>query len=545
MEKSVLQIYCKSCGAPAKFDIVHQVYRCLFCGSEVTLEEARQEKEEALNIRHIRKPDKNYSLEMTTCSGCGASIIFEENEALSNCEFCGRSLVRKRYAKDSGQLPRYIVPFGMTKEEAAAQIETWCDKNSSKPEAGHLRSKIRELKGYYLPYEMVEGPVHCTVRKRSETTGFEADGYLNGEFINCSNQFDNLLLDAAEPYDMEGLQSFDFSYVAGHRVKISDLDTGKVTNRIQSEAEANYRLRMEKIWGTRSIDMKVQAEPVIRIPVLLPVYYLKDGDLKAAVNGQTGKVSVQAEKQGTFFSIPWWISGILVLLSAVFLTFGAMYLTGSPMEECLGITAVLGFFYLVVFLCMLQDGGSTEFGFQHYRLIYNSGEQTFHREKGRLVLNKEVLTRRIKEPVFRQELDGEIREVSYTFRSFKRFVSMIFLGVLTIFLPVIIALFLNGFDFQRLNLLGSGIWFLITVPIVPIYLVRFGIQWIYENPLVYVFTEDGKRKRYRKPGKFSLKSIGKIILGFLGALIVPPICFISWLVLGCVIATVYFTAFGF
>ena len=122
---------------------------------------------------------------------------------------------------------------------------------------------------------------------------------------------------------------------------------------------------------------------------------------------------------------------------------------------------------------------------------------------------------------------------------------MVCMGIVTIFLPVIIALFLNGFDFQKLNLLGSGIWFLIAVPIVPVYLVRFGIQWLYENPHVYIYNEKGERKRYRKTGGISLTGVGKIIPGIIASLILPPICFISWFLLACAIATVYFTAFGF
>ena len=44
MGKEILNISCPSCGSPAKFDIVHQIYRCASCGGKVKIEKARQNK---------------------------------------------------------------------------------------------------------------------------------------------------------------------------------------------------------------------------------------------------------------------------------------------------------------------------------------------------------------------------------------------------------------------------------------------------------------------------------------------------------------------
>ncbi len=209
-------------------------------------------------------------------------------------------------------------------------------------------------------------------------------------------------------------------------------------------------------------------ERVVDFPVLLPVYYIADGEVKAAVNGQTGKVSVRAEKDSSYLEIPWWIKGIGILLLAAGLTFMALWLGGYSLQESLAITGMLAGFYLIVFIAMFQDGGSTAFGIYHYRKIYNSGEQTYCREQGKLVLSEAVLKRRIKEPVFMRVLDGVETPVSYTFRSIYRTLWMIVLSIVVIFFPVIIALFVNGFDFQRLTLSGSAVWFCITVPVTPI-----------------------------------------------------------------------------
>ena len=46
MGKEILDIHCPQCGAPANFDIVHQVYECGYCGGTVKVEAALEEKTE-------------------------------------------------------------------------------------------------------------------------------------------------------------------------------------------------------------------------------------------------------------------------------------------------------------------------------------------------------------------------------------------------------------------------------------------------------------------------------------------------------------------
>jgi len=87
MGKEILSIFCPACGAPAKFDIVHQIYRCGYCGGKVKIEDARKEKIEFQKnqSQRIKKSVKNFKMSTASCSGGGATLVFEKNEALSNC----------------------------------------------------------------------------------------------------------------------------------------------------------------------------------------------------------------------------------------------------------------------------------------------------------------------------------------------------------------------------------------------------------------------------------------------------------------------------
>lgn len=541
MGREILNISCPQCGAPAKFDIVHQIYRCGYCGGQVTVENVRRQKAEFQwqQSQRVMQSARSFPMATASCTGCGATLVFEKNEALSTCAFCGRSLVRKDYVYDN-RMPQNIIPFAITKEEAAQLLLRWCDQNPKRPEAEHLRGRIAELKGYYLPYEMVHGPVRCRVNKKGETAAYEAGGYLNDEFVNWSAQLDNLVLDCMEPYDLNALREFDFSYAAGQRIKIADINGAEAQQRLNSETAENYRGGMEKIWGTKDIDILAQVDPVVKIPVLLPVYYITDGNVHAAVNGQTGKVSVRAEKETKYIAFPWWMKGLLVLLVTCAALYSAILLGSKEPGTALTITGMVAFLYVIIFAAMF-DGANNRFSVIRYWDIFSSGEQTYRRERGKLILREDIIRRKIEAPVFKHVLDGRERVVTYTFRSVARTLRMILLGLTAIFFPVMIALLVNGFDFSRLYLQGSAVWFCIAVPLVPIIFIKYGIQSLYESPLIYIISENGKKRRYRK--KSGIK--GTDVLNFTKeALFSVPICFLTWFAVFVFVMTIYFTAFG-
>lgn len=536
MEKEILNITCPGCGAPAHFDIIHQVYACRYCGGKVGIESALKQKQDFKDARQkkIRETAKEYNLIKANCTGCGATLVFEENEALSNCEFCGRSLVRSHYVHDN-DIPQSVIPFGLTKDEAKEKLLDWCNANRSKNEAREIKKKIDDLGGCYLPYQMITGPVTIEVQK-SYSSPKTAYGYINDGFINCSKQFDNLLLDAMEPFDLEGLEEFDYGYVAGQCVKIKDLKDKTIDVRVADEVNENYRVPLEKMWGTKDIFLSAKIDKMIEMPVLLPVYYLSTDHVKAAVNGQTGKVSVRAEKDSRYISLPWWLKAIFVLLFALAATFGAAWLGTHNVTESFGYTGILGIFYLIVFLCMFADPSDNTGSIIKFRKIYTSGEETMRRVNGRLEPRPDILERRITAPVFFQEIDGKKQRVSYVFNSLKRILGMALLGVVIVFLPVVLALLINGFDFEQLEIGGSAVWLCITVPLVPILFIRGGIQFLYDNPAVYLVDEEGKKRRYHK--KISFRKFTKDIL----PMILNPLSLLILAVFGFM---VYLTAFGF
>ena len=126
-------IYCPNCGAPANFNIMTQQYQCGYCGGAVTIAHAKELKQGFRKMRagQLQSSIRQYRLSKASCSGCGAELVFEAGEALSNCAFCGRSLVRQDYL-DTNNMPESVIPFRITEDEARVCLADWCHKNKSK-----------------------------------------------------------------------------------------------------------------------------------------------------------------------------------------------------------------------------------------------------------------------------------------------------------------------------------------------------------------------------------------------------------------------------
>ena len=131
---------------------------------------------------------------------------------------------------------------------------------------------------------------------------------------------------------------------------------------------------MRKTLETKAVDVRADVSAAVRLPVLLPVYYIADGNTMAAVNGQTGKVSVRAEKESHYYFIPWWFKAILSVLVFSGTLFLALYLGGMNMGENLIITGMTAMIFLIVTLCLFSDTTKNRFSVESGHRIFTSGE---------------------------------------------------------------------------------------------------------------------------------------------------------------------------
>ncbi len=544
MEGNIADIRCPNCGAPAAYDIVRGNYHCAHCGGRVELSEAQAQRRgfRSLQQEKIRESAGKYRLMRANCTGCGAELVFEENEALTNCSFCGRSLVRSEYAS-SEELPEMIIPFGITRRDAEQRLLDWCGKNAGREESKNLRSGIGSLQGCYLPYELIRGPVSCRVSRMDTARTYRCGGYVDNVFVNATRQLDNLLLDAMEPFDLDALEPFDFAYAAGQQIRVRDTGDEELRTRVSGEISEHYAPVVRRTLETKAVDVFTDTDSVLRMPVLLPVYYIRAGETLAAVNGQTGKVSVRADKESHFYFLPWWLKAILATLLISAGAFGAFRLFGMDPGTIPSVVGVLAAVILIVSLCVFSETVQNRFRVESGRKIFTSPDSLGRRKGKTPVRERRAGTDGSEGPVFFVTLDGKERPARLVFSSLGRQARTIAVALLVMFLPVIIALFLNGFDFGRLELGGSAVWFCIAVPIIPIYLLKFDIVQRYERPWIYLISEDGSEKRWREKHRIRIgKEERRMILR---ALFVPPVSLGVWFGILAFFVMCYLTAFGF
>ncbi|MBO7357664.1 MAG: hypothetical protein J6U37_03980, partial [Lachnospiraceae bacterium] len=281
---------------------------------------------------------------------------------------------------------------------------------------------------------------------------------------------------------------------------------------------------------------------VLRMPVLLPVYYLSFDGFEASVNGQTGKVSVKARKDSKYLLLPWWLKAILADIAGTAGVALVMFLFGAERDLIYVASGCLALVLIFVFLTAYSQQREDTFGLEYYRKIFTSKGGPYVRVDRDLVKTEKERVKPVTKPVFYMNLDGKREEVELKFTTLYRVIRAFAITFGVVFLPVIIALFINGFNFDRLELGGSAVWFCITVPLAPVLLIKYGRMDIYDNPWIYIVNEKGKRKRYRK--KLDSKEVEDIRL-FIKDWFKPPLLWFTLIMLLLFCTMVYLTAFGF
>ena len=526
----LLNIHCSTCGAPAAYDIVKHTYTCAYCGGATGIDEALAQKKgfRALRQRELKNSRGDFSAAACTCSGCGAEVVFPESDVLQSCSFCGRALVRGDYLNDA-EFPELVIPFRITHAEAKELLLDWCKRNAGKPEAKHVRSCLGDMQGYYLPYELIRGPIDCSVSREGAARSFECGGFLNSVFVNTSKQLDNLTLNGMEPFDLQELREFEFGYLAQHKAKVDELDTKALDFRVKQEVAASYRKEIQKALETKNLDISPHSENLMRMPVLLPVYYISKGKVCAAVNGQTGKIAVRCEK--TRKTMPWWIRPIVATL-AVFAAAsaiatwlmgnweGGLYLAGM-------LTLVMGMIFYTAYSNAYEGEGRQTLDPE----VFTSGETLERAPDGSLRASNAKIAEDPVKPLFFEEVDGQRTQVEIRFTTAWRTCKMIALTLFVVLLPIIIAFVLNGFDYHGLHPEGSAVWLCIFIPVALAYFIKMGRIDIYENPYVYAIDEQGRRRKIKtKSRTTTVLDVVKIL--FTTPLIVAGLALVLFLAMG-------------
>ncbi len=347
---------CVNCGAELNYAPGTTELKCDYCGhSEEILptDDGFEELELKKYLVEMGSLSHSEQITMLHCKNCGANQHIEEYYKSLHCVYCTMPLIIEDAYKEDWILPGAVLPFQIDQQKAHAIFQKWVKKLWWAPN-NLQRAALdpQNTKGLYAPYwtfdaqlsadyigqrgdyYYVSVPYSTTVngksvmktRQERRTRWTPAGGFIQGfvddTLIKASKQRSGVIPRAVAHWNLERLQPFDTSFLAGfvtekYTIPLKD-------GHIAANKEANNiatRWACRDIGGdtqrVSSIDMTLTDETFkhILLPVYVSAYRFKEKRYNFFVNGQTGAVSGQ--RPYSFWKIFLFILAIVAIISLI------------------------------------------------------------------------------------------------------------------------------------------------------------------------------------------------------------------------------------
>lgn len=471
-----IHLTCESCGGSIKYEIGSGLYKCQYCGNTKAPYDQLNKTKKWKEVRQsaLRNEVLKSKAVFYKCSGCGAEVIVSENEALGKCAFCNSSLVRREY-KESDTFPELIIPFELKEEEAKNKLKEFLNKNTIIGKSKVLEH-LDDLKAYYLPYQFVRGPIDCDVFRDVSDRKYHAFTYVDELAINTNKQLSNEVLDACEPFDWDKTQDFSFGYIAGHKVKIQDINDNELTSRVYGEVKDGFIPVVEKTMDTKGIDVYPTNSALEQLPILLPFYFIKKIGFLVAINGQNGNVALTFNKKRDRSRF-WFVEPLLTSLIVGIVTF----ILSKSIELTFYASAAVA---LVAFTVFSNNRDKHE-----ETIIYSDKK------------NKKLKDFKTAKPIFKEEINGVSKNVVIKFYPLSRILALLLKAIIFNVLPLIIVILIKLINDSPIETLYFGyisLWLVISIPVTFIFWFAYARRDVYNTPVLYEINDDGSLRKIRK-----------------------------------------------
>ncbi len=328
----VVSYKCPNCGGGLKFT-PGKGFKCEYCMSVFTQEqlEAANLPEEAeahtasqtsaekpgASDSNGQKPEgsaKPGEGVVYACPSCGAQVMTEATTAATSCHYCHNPVVFS--GKLSGEYePDVVIPFVLTKEQAADQFRKHCEGRTFLPRDFYSEEQIEHLYGVYYPYWIVSSEVSGRYTARGEVekiTRVGDDRHIDITVYDVERAGDASLRnitgsalksDDAEilryilPFELNKGVDFSMTYLSGFRAEMRNLEKKDVQPQVeQTKQELTQQLLKRELNAYSSLSaektlVRTNSEQwqYALLPVWIVTYKYRDRMYMYGINGQTGK----------------------------------------------------------------------------------------------------------------------------------------------------------------------------------------------------------------------------------------------------------------
>ena len=257
-------------------------------------------------------PPASHLMQMTIlrCQSCGAELAVSGTEASTFCAFCGQpTVVSDRL--EGWLKPDYIIPFTVTKEDAAAAIREKLSKGRFIPRK--LKNfKAERLGGVYIPHFLFdvyyaddqvwtykESHGKHSVTKHCRRA---AECMFRDVPVDVSLHMPDGASQRLEPYNTNELKPFNAAYLSGFYSDRFDESSTKANciavtrasemfdERMKTELQFTYHNSVTSRDSSDSVSEAINRRYAL-LPAWIMTFHQGGKPYNIMVNGQTGKVS--------------------------------------------------------------------------------------------------------------------------------------------------------------------------------------------------------------------------------------------------------------
>ena len=304
---------CKNCGSELWYNPKQGCLTCKYCESNYFLPKKR---ENAVLVRQydagFHPNQLNQTINAYRCDTCGNVYYMSSEEKSKKCSNCGNSSCT--LVQDSGYCADGIIPFKISKQEAAKAMSNFLASKSGVPGELKKMAANQKIMGVFVPVWNFSFNVHADYNANATELKKDAQGMYYGVQKpvfgdelkrvasldeSATKNEDDSFLDLFDEDDYASIIPYIPEYTYGYRVDAINKDIHDYFYSITSKAEKDLEKSIKrKIYSkykeVADVQVNAQAKDIFfnftYVPVYVNTFTYRKKTYKTYISGTTGKV---------------------------------------------------------------------------------------------------------------------------------------------------------------------------------------------------------------------------------------------------------------